>query len=60
MNQSEGSRRRPRRRATMDYAGCDEPSLGLMVAWAVLFILLGIVLYGLVMEVALRVVECLP
>lgn len=56
------NRKRPPRRpvAPVGYAGYEEPSLALMVAWTVLFILLGIVLYGLIMVMALRVVEWLP
>lgn len=51
------NRRRPRRPpvASVEYAGCDEPSLGLMVAWGVLFALLVVVLCGLIVAVTLRV-----
>jgi len=54
---SDNNRSRPRRKpvAPVHLVGCDEPSLGLMVAWAVLFALLVVVLLGLLGMAALRV-----
>jgi len=46
--------KRPSPGPTMNY-GCDEPSWVLMVAWAILFALLVVVLGGLLGLAALRV-----